>query len=254
MESADIRHIGIPLSLSLSLRLPFAASLDLAREAHGCGWRRAELAGIYRIISRWLRGSHSGGYQCPRVLGQQGIQPAFLSISLSLTISLYLFSLSLNFSIACSPISCFLLFSILSLVSFLASFTSLLSAFLSMESMSLERERESRAGSCISLSRGGSSWLQRRRWSNTARIAVGGGRPTISLSFDSRGNREVTKGGTKGLCGALFIGPRIIGPGRPWNWLLSSPLIVSTPFPSFPFFPLLCLFLFVLLPLEDFFH
>lgn len=176
------------------------------------------------------------------------------SLSLSLTISLYLFSLS---QFLYSLLSYFLLPSILYSLSRILSrfiYVSFIRVSVDGEHVSRERERESRAGSCISLSRGGSSWLQRRRWSNTARIAVGGGRPTISLSFDSRGNREVTKGGTKGLCGALFIGPRIIGPGRPWNWLLSSPLIVSTPFPSFPFFPLLCLFLFVLLPLEDFFH
>lgn len=52
-------------ALRLSRR-PLSAPLS-ARE-RGCGWRRAspELPGIYRIISRWLRGSHSGGYQCPR--------------------------------------------------------------------------------------------------------------------------------------------------------------------------------------------
>lgn len=42
-----------------------------------------------------------------------------------------------------------------------------------------------------------------------ARMAVGGGRPTISLSFDSRGNREVERTrrpkGERRACGALFI-------------------------------------------------
>lgn len=66
-----------------------------------------------------------------------------------------------------------------------------------------------------------------------ARIAVGGGRPTISLSFDSRGNREVDRTrrpkGDEGLVcpWCPLYRPRIIGPGRPWNWLLSPLLIVS---------------------------
>lgn len=138
-------------------------------------------------------------------------------IPLSLSRFLYTCSLSLS-QFLYSLLSYFLLPSILYSLSRILSrfiYVSFIRVSVDGEHVSRERERESRAGSCISLSRGGSSWLQRRRWSNTARIAVGGGRPTISLSFDSRGNREVTKGGTKGLCGALFIGPRIIGPGRP---------------------------------------
>lgn len=122
MESGDIRHIGsIPLRFApvprfASLWQPCTPSLDPYGHTRARLWLTpgigAELPGIYRIISRWLRGSHSGGYQCPRPSAspspksspsgkrvptiQPCLQPAFLSTSLAHPISLSFFNVSLS--------------------------------------------------------------------------------------------------------------------------------------------------------------